>query len=502
MSKKVNYEECEMAILKSAVKKIEQKMGKKKLNNPKIKEIIKIVEQFLKDKKRICYGGTAINNILPKKDQFYDKDIEFPDYDFFSPTPLEDAKRLADIYYAKGYNEVEAKSGAHEGTFKVYVNFLPVADITYLVPELYDSILNKSIIVDSIYYCPPTYLRMAMYLELSRPDGDVSRWTKVLKRLTLLNKNYPFKGNDCKKEDIQRLFQYGNNKTSKTPKKSINKSKKDNYEEQDKKLKNIESEIFNITRNTFVEEGGVFFGGMANKFYLKKMKSFKKNNVPKIPDFDVLFESPEKVAKKLIKNLNDIGVKNIRVQKHNGVGEIIAPHYEIKVGGETIAFLYEPLACHSYNVISVDKMKIKIATIDTMLSFYLAFVYIDRPYYDINRLMCMSEYLFTVQKENRLKQRGILKRFSMDCYGRQLTLEKMRKHKKDKYKELKNKKNTKEYEWFFLNYSPIREKTVPTQKKKTSNKTRKKKNTKKQIKKKKKKKTKNKRKKSKKRKTK
>ena len=148
-------------------------------------------------------------------------------------------------------------------------------------------------------------------------------------------------------------------------------------------------------------------------------------------------------------------------------------------------------------------MKIKIATIDTMLSFYLAFVYIDRPYYDINRLMCMSEYLFTVQKENRLKQRGILKRFSMDCYGRQLTLEKMRKHKKDKYKELKNKKNTKEYEWFFLNYSPIREKTVPTQKKKkkNSNKTQKKKNNKRQIKKKKKK-TKNKRKKSKKRKTK
>ena len=447
MSKKVNYEECEMAILKSAVKKIEQKMGKKKLVNPKIQEIIKIVEQFLKDKKRICYGGTAINNILPKKLQFYDKKVEFPDYDFFSPTPLEDAKQLADIYYAKGYNEVEAKSGAHEGTFKVYVNFIPVADITYLVPELYKSILKQSIKVDSIYYCPPTYLRMAMYLELSRPDGDVSRWQKVLKRLTLLNNHYPFKGKDCNVEDVQRMFQYGT-KEYKT------KLKSDSG--------NIEEEIFNIARDLFVKEGGVFFGAMANKFYLKKMKNVKNRKVPKIPDFDVLFENPEKVAKKLITLLNAKGIKNIKVKKHNGVGEIIAPHYEIKVVGETIAFLYEPLACHSYNVISVDKMKIKIATIDTMLSFYLAFVYIDRPYYDINRLMCMSEYLFTVQKENRLKQRGILKRFSMNCYGRQLTLEKMRKHKKDKYKELKNKRNTKEYEWFFLNYSPIQEKTTIT----------------------------------------
>ena len=469
MSKKVNYEECEMAILKSAVKKIEQKTGKKKLVNPKIQEIIKIVEQFLKDKKRICYGGTAINNILPKKLQFYDKKVEFPDYDFFSPTPLMDAKKLADIYYAKGYNEVEAKSGAHEGTFKVYVNFIPVADITYLVPELYKSILKQSIKVDSIYYCPPTYLRMAMYLELSRPDGDVSRWQKVLKRLTLLNNQYPFKGKDCNVEDVHRMFQYGT-KEYKTKLKSD--------------PDNIEEEIFNITRDLFVKEGGVFFGAMANKFYLKKMKNVKNKKVPKIPDFDVLFENPEKVAKKLIALLNVKGIKNIKVKKHIGVGEIIAPHYEIKVGGETIAFLYEPLACHSYNVISVNKMKIKIATIDTMLSFYLAFVYIDRPYYNINRLMCMSEYLFTVQKENRLKQSGILKRFSMDCYGRQLTLEKMRKHKKDKYKELKNKRNTTEYEWFFLNYSPIQEKTITMRKnKKTRGKKRKQTKKRKQLKK-------------------
>ena len=30
---------------------------------------------------------------------------------------------------------------------------------------------------------------MAMYVELSRPMGDVSRWEKILKRIILLNKN-------------------------------------------------------------------------------------------------------------------------------------------------------------------------------------------------------------------------------------------------------------------------------------------------------------------------
>ena len=111
--KKMSFEECELAILRSAVDKIGLKSGRKKINNPEIQDIIKIVEDFLKKTKRICYGGTAINNILPLEDQFYDKTTELPDYDFFSPDPLNDAKKLADIYYKLGYT-VEAKSGMPE----------------------------------------------------------------------------------------------------------------------------------------------------------------------------------------------------------------------------------------------------------------------------------------------------------------------------------------------------------------------------------------------------
>jgi len=179
--KKMSFEECELGILRQAIDKAENKEGRKKINNPEVAEIIKIVEDFLKTKKRICYGGTAINNILPEQDQFYDKEVELPDYDFFSPERMEDAKLLADIYFKKGFTEVEAKSGTHAGTFKVFVNFIPVADITYLVPELYKSIMKKAISVGGIYYSPPNYLRMLMYLELSRPSGDISRWEKSFK---------------------------------------------------------------------------------------------------------------------------------------------------------------------------------------------------------------------------------------------------------------------------------------------------------------------------------
>ena len=133
----------------------------------------------------------------------------------------------------------------------------------------------------------------------------------------------------------------------------------------------------------------------------------------------------------------DINVKNVKIIKRPGIGEIIAPHYEIKVDKDTVVFIYEPLACHSYNIINEGGYNVKIATIDTMLNFWLAFLYVNRPYYDKDRILCMSKYLFDVQEKNRLAQKGLLKRFSINCIGHQETVEEMRAEKANKYNELK-----------------------------------------------------------------
>jgi hypothetical protein len=70
--------------------------------------MIKIVEDFIIRKKLICYGGTAINNILPERDQFYKE--ERSRTRFFSSNALDDAKELADIYHKAGFKSIEAKS--------------------------------------------------------------------------------------------------------------------------------------------------------------------------------------------------------------------------------------------------------------------------------------------------------------------------------------------------------------------------------------------------------
>ena len=594
--KNVSFEEKELEILRNAVDLVEKRKGEKVTQDPKVQEIISIVEKFIADKKLVCYGGTAINNILPEDAQFYNKDIELPDYDFYSNNALDHAKELADIYYKAGYEDVEAKSGVHHGTYKVFVNFTGIADITNMESDLFKAISRDAIIKKNIRYAPPDFLRMAMYLELSRPDGDVSRWEKVQKRLTLLNTHYPLKGYNCDKIEYQRGFDQANasntgevsisktrsrsasrsasrSRTVKrgggsgsakaekrkavnqiirkyhdlskymkhlyhsvssheetigdfkysveedklthrykliatyerlfskddsfvlysmkareldtdatptpTPSKSprsrsptvvSDRNQKEEYSvdkthvsyssNREKEL--VETNIYNIVRDVFIKNRAVFFGGYANILYSRYMPKHQRRIIQKIPDFDILSEDPRELCEEVVRELTAHNYKDVKYTKHAGVGEVISEHYDIRVGDEVIAFLYKPLACHSYNTIRIHSggdgrgrgESIRIATIDTMLSFYLAFIYADRVYYDINRILCMSQFLFDVQQHNRLKQTGLLRRFSINCYGKQPTLESMRFEKTKKYEELKGKRNSREFEEWFLRYIP------------------------------------------------
>jgi hypothetical protein len=241
---------------------------------------------------------------------------------------------------------------------------------------------------------------------------------------------------------------------------SVNKSHVSYSSNREKEL--AETDIYNIVRDVFIKNRAVFFGGYANILYSRYMPKHQRRIVQKIPDFDILSEDPRELCEEVVRQLTAHKYTDVKYTKHAGVGEVISEHYDIRVGDEVIAFLYKPLACHSYNTIRIDSgergksggVTIRIATIDTMLSFYLAFIYADRVYYDINRILCMSQFLFDVQQHNRLKQTGLLRRFSINCYGKQPTLESMRFEKTKKYEELKGKRDSREFEEWFLRYIP------------------------------------------------
>jgi hypothetical protein len=99
-----------------------------------------------------------------------------------------------------------------------------------------------------------------------------------------------------------------------------------------------------------------------------------------------------------------------------------------------------------------------VATIETILSFYLAFIYTNRPYFNKERLLCMSKFLFEVEQKNRLEQKGLLQRFSITCYGEQPTIQNIRGLKAAKFKELQNDRSNPEHERWFLKYNPAKTK--------------------------------------------
>jgi hypothetical protein len=167
----------------------------KKLDSPDVteKEMVSvdnpdkypIVKKFIKDRKLKVYGGAAINAYLPREDKFYNpRDI--PDYDIYSPNPWDDAVELANILYRKGYKYVEARAGIHKGTYKVFANFWPAVDISFMNKKEFDMI--KTHTIDGIKIVYPFKLLESMYREFSAPYSDPSRWPKVAVREKLLVK--------------------------------------------------------------------------------------------------------------------------------------------------------------------------------------------------------------------------------------------------------------------------------------------------------------------------
>jgi hypothetical protein len=434
----IYYENRELELLKNAMDVEAKKRGERIAQNPIMKNIIDVLEKFIHDKKLVCYGGTAINNILPKEDQFYNRNIEIPDYDFFSPNAMNDAKELADIYFKQGFSSVEAKAGVHYGTYKVFVNFFQIADITQIDSKLFSSLKKNAISKEGILYSPPNFLRMAMYLELSRPSGDITRWEKVLKRLNLLNKNYPLKAVGCDPDSFAKSL-------------SARSYNKQYFHEKDK-IQDVIKSIAGVATSS--SDKLVLIGGYAFSLYSRYLKNQERAYLTENPVFDMLSSNPDKTAKLIKEKLEAADIRDVSIEKKPSVSEYLSTHYEIKIGSQPVVYLFRPLACHSYNTIKVDNKIYRIATIDTMLSFYLLFLYIDRPYFNTKRILCMCEYLFKIQQKNRVKLRGILRRFSVSCYGKQKTIEDIRNEKAEQFKRLKNKRKTREFDKWFLRYNP------------------------------------------------
>jgi hypothetical protein len=162
------------------------------VGDPKVTELLDVVRQFVQDHCLVLYGGTALNETLCNELQFYDASKDFADYDFFSNRAAEHAQELAMLFYEQcGFREVNARPGMHAGTYKVFVDQLPIADITQMDARLFERLKRNAqpvrIGIFQLLLPSTEWLRVDLYLEFMKSKDTPDRWKKVFSRLQLIN---------------------------------------------------------------------------------------------------------------------------------------------------------------------------------------------------------------------------------------------------------------------------------------------------------------------------
>jgi len=408
--KRLSYEACEVKMAEETARRAVELKGRAEASSELFQKLTRICADFIRKTKTVVYGGTAINDLLPKPERFYNPEVDLPDYDIYSPTPIDHAKTIVDMFIKEGFEHVEAKSAVHFGTYKVFVNFVGALDITLMPPKLFELVQKRALKRNGILYAHPDLLRQAMYIELANPIGDVDRWKKVLPRLHKLNKAYPLKPGNC---------------TAKTSTK-----------------KGVDGKLQDVLESVMISEKVVFLGGMANSFYLAANQDGSEY-------YDIIAEDPASFIKKATPLLKAEGYTDVSHEKHAATGELVGAYHDFKVGKKTVAHIFEPTRCYARNEVEKKGETLRIASFDTLLSFYFAFLYAKHPKLNKTSIMCTANALYETMRNNNNKG---LERFPVKCYGKQETLRTLRAHKWKLRRELK--KGTVAYNRWFFRYSP------------------------------------------------
>ena len=344
------------------------------------RKIVDIMENFLREKTRVVYGGAAINAHLSPKNKFYDPTLNLPDYDFMTPDPLQDCADLIVAFQQEGFDEVEAKFGIHEGTYKVFVNFRAAADITYMPPDIYQRVKADAATIGGISYASVDFLRMNVYVELSRPAGNVSRWEKIYARLLLLNSEYPMKAGRCP-------------------------------EPKTKAKEKANDRIIAIG----IDAGAIFLG--------------------KPEDTPVLMMSDK--AEALVKKLGG------EPKTMDALGELLPARTEIRdKQGELVAVVFETVACHSYTTLA-DPTNYRQGSLDLMIHMYYAMHFADITTYREERLLCLIHELMEEERTQRLKATKHKKEikphdvFPLECIGHQPQMPELKRAHRDRVRDKK-----------------------------------------------------------------
>jgi len=401
--------------LKHVVEEAKKRIDLTIASDPDVAKAIHVVERFLRKKRRVCYGGQAINSLLPKARQFYDPKYTIPDYDFFSPEMESDVDELIRSLETEGFTDISKKLSVHDGTIKVYVNYIPVADCSEMNLEMFRIIQKRAKVVSGILYTDPDFLRMMMYLELSRPRGEVERWSKVFDRLTLLNHEYPLtechddiRVSPMSQEDRKLLLEY-------CVKRKLVMAGPEFIE------------LFEMGKgkthlDTLASRGGplIFF-----------------SDRPRVDGEDI---------QDILQNNVHKGRSTIRVEEIKSPSDHIYNYVSVTRGKEKIALIFQEDSCHAYTTLIVDGgAEMRVGTPDLLITLYYT-LYIfgkkEKGYFQ-NSLDCLIKKLYTISEKARSSPTKFIPAFGLRCSGHQRGIATLLKMKAERTERAKAKTQSK-----------------------------------------------------------
>jgi hypothetical protein len=288
------------------------------------------------------------------------------------------------------------------------VNYNAVADCSEINLRLFKILQKRAKVVDGISYADPNFLRMMMYLELSRPRGEVDRWKKVFERLTLLNHEYPL--GRCE-ETIQ---------TTEEP----------TLKERDILLKFC------------IRNKRVLAGPDIIQLYEHTHRSISMKEFVELGGAVLAFSPQARMDAEDIKDI--LGHRGIRVDVLQPLADGFYETIVVRNGKKPLAMFFQESACHSYTIAKLRDgpfHEVRIGTPDLLLHMYYSLEIASNRKTDslffATSLQCLIDKLFQIQQKGRREPTEFLPAFGLRCSGRQkglATLLKERSNRTEKKK--------------------------------------------------------------------
>ena len=388
--------------LKDIVDEEEVRETQKKMD--KFEKLFDIMKTFFKKRKIILYGGTAMNMHLPKEHKIYTDD-DFPDFDCFSINPKKDSEDLANLFAKNNYKYIEIKYAMHDGTYKIYVDFEPICDITKISKKNHVILFKQASLIDGYYVTSIRHLKSASYLELAIPKSSLFRWQKVVQRIKLLESEFKNNKSSFSMKTIQ--FISFNDKVNECVNKMISYA---------------------------IENNLVLGGNHAIHYYIKEslktnLNTFMLTNSSGV--FQCLSDNMKNTVEKLKSIIEKMNFKNIQVKEEHH--DFITPYTKIYVTYFDDNYTFERIKlnlctvysasehCYSY-IKQSDK---RIVSIFFLLHIMYHSLYVKEE--DIDRLNIKNIINTLIKKIN-------IEHFKTECYGSEITMNEIRRKRWDEKK--------------------------------------------------------------------